>query len=226
MAKLYFFYSAMNAGKTTSLLQSAHNYMQRGMTPLLYLPARDHRAGEGVVRSRIGLEAPAIAFDEGFDLFEDVRARRAAGAVDCVFVDEAQFLTPAQVLQLTMVCDQLHIPTLTYGLRTDFRGEPFEGSKYLLAWAEELVEVKTVCRSGRKATMSARLTATGERALEGAQVEIGFHYEPLSRHLFDLPASSPIPYPPAKPPLGAARAHTDAGPNAPPGADPDDEEGI
>ncbi len=201
MAKLYFFYSAMNAGKTTSLLQSAHNYTQRGMRPVLYLPARDTRAGEGVIRSRIGLESPAIAFDETFDLFEDVRARRAEGAVDCVFVDEAQFLTPAQVLQLTMVCDRLHTPVLTYGLRTDFRGEPFEGSKYLLAWAEELVEVKTVCRSGRKATMSARMSPLGERVIEGAQVDIGYHYEPLSRQLFDLPATSPIPYPPQKPPL-------------------------
>lgn len=213
MAKLYFFYSAMNAGKSTSLLQSAHNYTQRGMTPVIYLPARDNRAGEGVVRSRIGLESPAIAFDEAFDLFEDVRARRAAGAVDCVFVDEAQFLTPAQVLQLTMVCDQLHTPVLTYGLRTDFRGEPFEGSKYLLAWAEELVEVKTVCRSGRKATMSARMSPSGERVIEGAQVDIGYHYEPLSRHLFDLPASSPIPYPPQKPTLSHAPSSPSAHPD-------------
>ncbi|MBM4291266.1 MAG: thymidine kinase [Deltaproteobacteria bacterium] len=201
MAKLYFFYSAMNAGKTTSLLQSAHNYRQRGMTALIYTPERDLRGGAAVVSSRIGLQEPAFPFGESFDLFEDIRARRAAGPVDCVFVDEAQFLTPAQVLQLTMVCDQLNIPALTYGLRTDFRGEPFEGSKYLLAWAEELVEVKTVCRSGRKATMSARMSAEGGREIEGEQVQIGYHYEPLSRHLFNLPACSPIPYPPVKPAL-------------------------
>jgi len=195
MAKLYFFYSAMNAGKTTSLLQSAYNYKQRGMRPVLYLPQRDDRAGRGVIRSRLGLEAEATPFGERFDLFEDVRSRVEADGVDCVFVDEAQFLTPTQVLQLTMICDQLKIPALTYGLRTDFRGEPFEGSKYLLAWAEELVELKTVCRSGRKATMSARMSADGERVFEGDQVQIGYNYEPLSRHLFDLPKSSPIPYP-------------------------------
>jgi len=195
MAKLYFFYSAMNAGKTTSLLQSAYNYRQRGMSPALYLPARDQRAGEGVIRSRLGLEAQATPFAEDFDLFKDVSSRREQAGVDCVFVDEAQFLTPTQVLQLTMVCDRLKIPVLTYGLRTDFRGEPFEGSKYLLAWAEELVELKTVCRSGRKATMSARMSAEGERVFEGDQVQIGYNYEPLSRHLFDLPRSSPISYP-------------------------------
>lgn len=195
MAKLYFFYSAMNAGKTTSLLQSAYNYKQRGMRPALYLPQRDDRAGQGMIRSRLGLESEATAFGEDFDLFVDVQTQRQASGVDCVFVDEAQFLTPAQVLQLTMVCDQLKIPVLTYGLRTDFRGEPFEGSKYLLAWAEELVEVKTVCRSGRKATMSARMSADGTRVFEGDQVQIGYNYEPLSRHLFDLPQSSPIPYP-------------------------------
>lgn len=202
MAKLYFFYSAMNAGKSTSLLQSAHNYRQRGLVPALYLPQRDQRAGEGVIRSRIGLEGKATAFDEAFDLFLDVQEKKQQGGVDCVFVDEAQFLTPAQVLQLTMICDQLNTPVLTYGLRTDFRGEPFEGSKYLLAWAEELVEVKTVCSSGRKATMSARVSAEGERVFEGDQVQIGYNYISLSRHRFDLPRSSPIPYPPVKPTQG------------------------
>ena len=192
MAKLYFFYSAMNAGKTTSLLQSDHNYRQRGMNTLLFTSKKDDRSGEGVISSRIGLEREARLISLETDLFLDVRIEHEKGPIHCVFIDEAQFLTPAQVLQATMVCDQLNIPVLAYGLRTDFRGEPFEGSKYLLAWAEELVEVKTVCRSGRKATMSARLNREGERVWSGEQVDIGYHYEPLSRHMFNLPAISPV----------------------------------
>lgn len=196
MAKLYFFYSAMNAGKSTSLLQSDYNYRQRGMKTLLFTPQLDQREGEGQIHSRIGLSEPATVFSREMDLFDYTRKIHHQEQVHCVFVDEAQFLTPAQVLQLTMICDQLNIPVLTYGLRTDFRGEPFEGSKYLLAWAEELVEVKTVCRSGRKATMSARLNANGERVFEGEQVQIGYHYEPMSRHIFQLEKISPIGYVP------------------------------
>lgn len=192
MSKLYFFYSAMNAGKTTSLLQSDHNYRQRGMNTILYTSRRDDRSGVGVISSRIGLERQAHLITETTDLFAEVSEHIMREPVHCVFIDEAQFLSPRQVAQATMVCDQLNIPVLAYGLRTDFRGEPFEGSKYLLAWAEELVEVKTVCRSGRKATMSARLNDQGERVWEGDQVEIGYHYEPLSRHLFDLPSISPV----------------------------------
>ena len=192
MAKLYFFYSAMNAGKTTSLLQSDYNYRQRGMNTLLYTSKRDDREGLGVISSRIGLEREARLVTDESDLFAEVSRDHQRSPIHCVFIDEAQFLSPRQVLQATMICDQLNIPVLAYGLRTDFRGEPFEGSKYLLAWAEELVEVKTVCRSGRKATMSARLSKGGERVWSGDQVEIGYHYEPLSRHMFDLPSISPI----------------------------------
>ena len=196
MAKLYFFYSAMNAGKTTSLLQSDHNYRQRGMNTVLYTSKRDDRSGEGIISSRIGLSRKAHLIEETSDLFADVKARHETKPLHCAFIDEAQFLTPAQVLQATMICDQLNIPVLAYGLRSDFQGEPFAGSIYLLAWAEELIEVKTVCRSGRKATMSARLSADGKRVWEGEQVEIGYHYEPLSRHLFNLPGVNPIAYPP------------------------------
>jgi thymidine kinase len=198
MAKLYFFYSAMNAGKSTSLLQSDYNYRQRGMKTLLFTPQLDHRDQIGSIHSRIGLSQPAIAFSPEMDLFEYTQKIHLEETVHCVFVDEAQFLKPAQVLQLTLICDRLNIPVLSYGLRTDFRGEPFEGSKYLLAWAEELIEVKTVCRSGRKATMSARLNAEGQRVYEGEQVQIGYHYEPMSRHIFELDKISPIGYhPPA-----------------------------
>ena len=197
MAKLYFFYSAMNAGKTTSLLQSDHNYRQRGMNTVLYTSKRDDRSGLGMISSRIGLSRQAHLIEAQTDLFVDVKRQHDDQVVHCVFIDEAQFLSPAQVLQATMICDQLKIPVLAYGLRTDFRGEPFDGSKYLLAWAEELIEVKTVCRSGRKATMSARLTIDGERVWEGEQVQIGYHYEPLSRHLFDLSRISPIGYDPS-----------------------------
>ena len=191
MAKLYFFYSAMNAGKSTHLLQSAHNYEQRGMRPLLFLPAIDGREGRGIISSRIGLSRDAVSIGAEADLYALVGADRAAAPLDAVFVDEAQFLTPKQVLQLTLVVDKYNLPVMTYGLRTDFRGEPFEGSKYLLAWAEELVEIKTVCASGRKATMSARFQ-DGERIYEGEQIEIGYHYMPMSRQIFELERVSPI----------------------------------
>ena len=187
MAKLYFYYSAMNAGKSTTLLQSAHNYAERGMRTLLFTPRLDDRAGVGVIASRIGLRAEATAFTTGDDLFAAVEADLRRGPLHCVLIDEAQFLTRDQVLQLTMVCDQLSVPVLCYGLRTDFRGEPFEGSKYLLAWAEELNEIKTVCETGSKATMNARLDAAGQRVFEGAQVDIGHHYVAMSRRAFDLP---------------------------------------
>ena len=194
MAKLYFYYSAMNAGKSTTLLQSAHNYEERGMRVRLYLPRLDQRAGPGVIASRIGLQREAIAFDAGFDFFDDVQRAQAEQASACVLIDEAQFLTPPQVLQLTLICDRLNIPVLCYGIRTDFRGEPFPGSKYLLAWAEELIEIKTVCHSGKKATMNARLDAAGNRIWEGDQIDIGHHYTSLSRREFDLARASPIGY--------------------------------
>jgi thymidine kinase len=198
MAKLYFYYSAMNAGKSTTLLQSAYNYRERGMRTLLLTPALDNRYKEGEITSRIGLRAAALPFAREDDLFVATRDRHRQDPIHCVLVDEAQFLTPAQVLQLTLVCDRLNIPVLAYGLRTDFRGEPFEGSRYLLAWAEELIEIKTVCRSGRKATMNARLDKEGRRVLEGEQVDIGHHYEAMSRGSFRLDEVSPIGYrPPA-----------------------------
>ena len=173
MAKLYFYYSAMNAGKSTTLLQSDYNYRERGMRTMLFCPRLDDRYGEGLITSRIGLQATAFFFEVDSDLYLRVKDAHQNEPVDCVLVDEAQFLTPPQVLQLTLICDRLNIPVLCYGLRTDFRGEPFEGSKYLLAWAEELSEIKTVCYSGKKATMNARLDDQGRRVTEGAQVDIG-----------------------------------------------------
>ncbi|MBU6308741.1 MAG: thymidine kinase [Planctomycetes bacterium] len=192
MAQLYFYYSAMNAGKSTTLLQSAHNYEERGMQTLLYTPVIDNRAGKPTIHSRIGIASDAIAFGGDYDFFEAIRQRQQAGPVHCVLIDEAQFLTPVQVLQLTLVCDRLSIPVLCYGIRTDFQGEPFEGSKYLLAWADNLVEIKTICRSGKKATMNARLDEHGNQVTEGAQIDIGLHYEAMSRKEFRLDEVSPV----------------------------------
>ena len=194
MAKLYFYYSAMNAGKSTMLLQSAYNYREQGMNATIYKPKIDDRSPSGQVTSRIGLSADATEFENDFDFFDTIKRETVQRKVDCVLIDEAQFLSKAQVLQLTLVCDQLDIPVLCYGLRTDFCGEPFEGSQYLLAWAEELVEVKTICKSGRKATMNARLDENGNRIWEGAQVDIGHHYEPMSRQEFELLRVTPIEY--------------------------------
>ena len=174
MAKLFFYYSAMNAGKTTTLLQSAYNYHERGMRTLILVPAIDTRYGEGVVASRIGLQAKGRRVQRDEDLFAVAQADIAArGQLDCVLVDEAQFLTKAQVWQLGDVADRLGIPVLAYGLRTDFRGELFEGSQYLLAWADNLQEIKTICHSGKKATMVVRVDANGRAVKEGPQVEIG-----------------------------------------------------
>lgn len=174
MAKLYFYYSAMNAGKTTTLLQSAHNYHERGMRTLILTPALDNRYGEGVVASRIGLKAVGRRFSSEEDLLAMTQADIAErGALHCVLVDEAQFLSRAQVWQLSDVVDRLGIPVLAYGLRTDFRGELFEGSKYLLAWADNLDEIKTICHTGRKATMVVRVDEQGHAVTQGPQVEIG-----------------------------------------------------
>jgi thymidine kinase len=186
MAKLYFYYSAMNAGKTTVLLQSAHNYRERGMTPLLFTPRLDNRVGVGTIASRIGLQAQATVFDTQFDLLEHTRNALEDHNVHCVLVDEAQFLTRDQVYQLTEVVDQLLIPVLCFGLRTDFRGELFPGSKHLLAWADELEELKTICHTGRKATMVVRVDDDGYAMREGTQVEIGGNerYVSVSRREF------------------------------------------
>jgi thymidine kinase len=174
MAKLYFYYSAMNAGKTTTLLQSAYNYHERGMRTLILTPALDNRFGEGVVASRIGLKANARRFAGDEDLFALVEADIAArGPLHCVFVDEAQFLGKAQVWQISDVVDRLDIPVLAYGLRTDFRGELFEGSRHLLAWADNLEEIKTISHTGRKATTVVRVDEQGRAVTEGPQVEIG-----------------------------------------------------
>ena len=174
MAKLYFYYSAMNAGKTTTLLQSAHNYRERGMRVAILTPRFDDRAGVGVVASRIGLQAEGIAFAKTDDLAAVIRQGIAEqGPLHCVLVDEAQFLSRAQAWQLTDVVDELRIPVLCYGLRTDFRGELFEGSQALLAWADEIIEIKTICHSGKKATMTVRVDVEGRAVQDGPQVEIG-----------------------------------------------------
>lgn len=186
MAKLYFYYSTMNAGKTTALLQSAYNYRERGMRPLLLTPALDDRAGRGVIRSRVGLESDAIAFEPEEDLYRQVERDLEAGPVACVLVDESQFLTRDHVYQLSEVVDRLDIPVLAYGLRTDFRGELFEGSRYLMAWADELKELKTICSTGKKATMVVRVDEHGHALTDGAQVQIGGNerYIPVSRAEF------------------------------------------
>lgn len=188
MAKLYFYYSTMNAGKTTVLLQSAYNYIERGMRPLLISPAIDTRAGQGRIRSRIGLEQPALAVGSDDDLYEHVERTLEDGNIHCVLTDEAQFFSRDQVYQLTEVVDRLKIPVLSFGLRTDFRGELFEGSRYLLAWADELKELKTICHSGSKATMVVRVDENGYAVTDGAQVEIGGNdrYVPVSRAEFKL----------------------------------------
>ena len=174
MAKFYFYYSAMNAGKTTTLLQSAHNYRERGMRTLILTPRLDDRAGSGTVASRIGLRADGVPFGREDDLQALVERDIAAhGRLHCVLVDEAQFLGRAQVWQLGEVVDALRVPVLCYGLRTDFRGELFEGSQYLLAWADEISEIKTICHSGSKATMTVRVDGQGFAVSEGPQVEIG-----------------------------------------------------
>ena len=170
MAKLYFYYSSMNAGKSTTLLQSAHNYRERGLRPLLFTPQLDTRVGEGRIASRIGLTTEAHAFTPADDL---LKLTDTEDAIDCVLIDEAQFLTRAQVYQLGEIADRLGIPVLAYGLRTDFQGNLFEGSQHLLAWADTLVEIKTICHCGRKATMVLRTDADGNVLREGAQVEIG-----------------------------------------------------
>ena len=174
MAKLFFYYSAMNAGKTTTLLQSAYNYRERGMRALIVTPKLDNRAGEGIVSSRIGLKSKATVFEADTDLLELVKADLAAnGKLDCVLVDEAQFLDRAQVWQLSDVVDDLNIPVLCYGLRTDFRGHAFEGSAELLAIADNLIEIKTICHTGKKATMVVRVDEHGRAVKAGPQVQIG-----------------------------------------------------
>ena len=173
MAKLYFYYSSMNAGKSTSLLQSSYNYKERGMNTLVLAPQLDNRFGVGKVTSRIGIETEATTFTTDTDLFGLIEGSSDEMPLHCVLIDEAQFLTRDQVFQLTEVTDKLSIPVLAYGLRTDFQGEPFDGSKYLLAWADTLKELKAICHCGAKATMVLRLDEEGRAVTVGSQVEIG-----------------------------------------------------
>ena len=186
MAKLYFNYSSMNAGKSTMLLQANHNYIERGMNPRIYTSDLDNRFGKGEIVSRIGLKAKSNIFTSKTDIYMDILNLRKNSIVDCVLIDEAQFLTQNQVSQLGKVVDELDIPVLTFGIRTDFQGNLFEGSKYLLAWADNLKEIKTVCHCGRKATMVLRLNAKGEVVSDGTQIEIGGEekYVPVCRKHF------------------------------------------
>jgi len=198
MAKVYFYYSSMNAGKSTILLQSSYNYRERGMNTLVLTPEIDTRFGSDKVTSRIGLSAEASSFSIVDNLFE--RCQSHEQELHCVLVDEAQFLTKKQVHQLTEVADQLNIPVLAYGLRTDFQGNLFDGSMHLLAWADSLIEIKTICHCGRKATMVLRLNEAGKPVKDGDQVKIGGNERYISvcrRHFKEGIASrdtQPLPF--------------------------------
>lgn len=173
MASLYFTYSAMNAGKSTSLLQVAHNYEERDQRVLLLTPAIDDRAGKGMIASRLGIDRSALAFTSGTDLAALIEARHGQQQIDCVLIDEAQFLTEAQVWQLTDVVDRIDIPVMCYGIRTDAFGQAFPGSAVLLAVADKVSEMKTICFCGRKATMNLRIDEKGEAVKVGEQIAIG-----------------------------------------------------
>lgn len=173
MAKLYFNYSAMNAGKSTILLQASHNYHERGMRTMLMTAGIDNRYGDAVISSRIGIASDAITFNEGDDLLAMVRQQHDQNSISCLLVDEAQFLSTEQVWQLTQVADKLDIPVLAYGLRTDFQGELFPGSAALLALSDNIREIRTICWCGRKATMVMRLDADGKPIQAGEQIAIG-----------------------------------------------------
>ena len=173
MAKLYFHYSTMNAGKSTLLLQASHNYRERGMETYLLTAALDGRAGKGKIGSRIGISADADTYDTGTDLFAMLENRQRNGPVACVFIDEAQFLTKSQVWQLARAVDDLGLPVMCYGLRVDFRGELFPGSAALLALADEMREARTICYCGKKATMVVRQDGDGNALMDGDQVLIG-----------------------------------------------------
>jgi thymidine kinase len=173
MAKLYFHYSTMNAGKSTSLLQASHNYREGGMLTYLMTAQFDHRAGQARIASRIGIAEAADTFAPGEDMFAKIATRLSGGPVACIFIDEAQFLTKAQVWQLARAVDDLGVPVMCYGLRVDFQGNLFPGSAALLAWADEMREVRTICHCGKKATMVVRKGADGRALLDGDQVVIG-----------------------------------------------------
>ncbi len=173
MAKLYFYYASMNAGKSTNLLQADFNYRERGMETMLYTAALHDRAGYGVIHSRIDLSTQANVYDEETDLRAEVEEELKKRHLHCVLIDEAQSLTRRQVRQLASICDDLSIPVLAYGLRTDFQANLFEGSNALLALADTLVELKAVCECGRKAMMNLRVDSQGHAVAAGAQTEIG-----------------------------------------------------
>ncbi len=173
MAQLYFYYSAMNAGKSTSLLQSSYNYNERGMRTVIFTAEIDNRFAKGKVSSRIGLSAEALLYSPATNMAEIIKQENSAQKVHCVLIDECQFLTKKQVEELCDIVDNTDIPVLCYGLRTDFSGQLFEGSQYLLAWADKLVELKTVCYCGRKANKVLRIGSDGIAMYEGAQVDIG-----------------------------------------------------
>lgn len=189
MAQLYFYYSAMNAGKSTALLQSAYNYEERGLTALLFTAQLDDRFGEGKITSRIGLSKPALMFADDTNLYQTIKEKLTSQSIDAIFIDEAQFLAKEQVMQLIHIVDDLNIPVLAYGLRTDFLGETFSGSHYLLAWADKLTELKTICHCGKKANFVVRIDENGQASKGGAQVVVGGNerYESMCRkHFKDL----------------------------------------
>ena len=188
MAKLYFNYSSMNAGKSTMLLQANHNYTERGMNAQLYTSELDTRFGNDEITSRIGLKKKSNIFTTKTDIYSDILNKNNKVTVDCLLIDEAQFLTKEQVAQLGMIVDKLDIPVLAFGIRTDFQGNLFEGSKYLLAWADNLKEIKTVCHCGRKATMVLRINDKGQVIEDGIQIEIGGEDKYVSvcrKHFFE-----------------------------------------
>ncbi|MEM9619321.1 MAG: thymidine kinase [Pseudomonadota bacterium] len=186
MAKLYFNYAAMNAGKSTTLLQSSFNYRERGMNTLEFTADLDTRDTHGAISSRIGLKKNALLFNEETNLFDIITAQCRSEKINCVFLDEAQFLNSTQVMQLAQAVDTLNIPIICYGLRTDFRGELFEGSARLFALADEIRELKTICHCGRKATMNLRIDKDGNAVISGDKIEIGGNdrYTPLCRKHF------------------------------------------
>jgi thymidine kinase len=186
MAKLYFYYSSMNAGKSTTLLQADFNYRERGMETMLWTAALDNRFDSGVITSRIGLQSAAHVFASDTDLFEAVAKEQTKRSVSCVLLDEAQFLSKEQVFDLAAIADELGIPVLCYGLRTDFQAELFPGSATLLGIADALIEIKAVCHCGRKSTMNLRVDVDGKAVKEGAQTEVGGNdrYDALCRKHF------------------------------------------
>lgn len=189
MAKLNFFYAPVNAGKTAYLIHADHAYRLRGLNTLCFTPKCDDRFGVGKIRSRVGLEIDAIALgsdDCPMDLTMRELVKDPNKRFECVFVDEAQFLSRTQILGLCRICDELDISVMAYGLRSDFKGTPFEGSTYLFAWADSIQEIKTISATGEAATMNARLDANKQQVYEGAVLDVGLHYEPVSRKTFNL----------------------------------------